>query len=777
MSSATPLFSSKSSAQLRRDCWKSLLCLLALLGAPLPAFSAEAEAPSESSPGTSAVTPPVPLHTPVGPLPTEGPVEVVLELTVDAQGAVTQAAALSGSEPYASAAEESARSWQFQPAQQGERAVAARIHFLVTFEPRSPHSEPEENPQSTNQEPQPGSPSGSNAEGTGEPSQPSQGTVKTQSMSEILVLGQLKEPGSVSVTRAEARNLAGAFDDPLRSLEVLPGVTPIATGLPLFFVRGAPPGNVGFFIDGIRVPQLYHGFLGPSVIHPAFLEQVTLHGGPAPTRFGRFAGGALEANLARPRDKFRGEANLRLFDAGAFVEAPFADGRGYALLGGRYSYTALLLTLMSPGQRFDYWDYQALVGYRLSPRDELSVFTFGSFDYARLDQGNTAVGTQFHRVDFRWDHRFSEKTKSRWALTLGNDQTLSQSGVVSAYSLGTRFTLEHQMKEALLRSGADLYAEKYTLELDPGIHQPEIYLSLFPNRIDLVGGAFTDLVLFPKGAFQVIPGVRADVFYSLGELAVSVDPRLFLSYQLTPQLRASHGVALAHQSPSFVPGIPGAQVGGLHGGLQRSIQASSSFELQLPWETTGSLAFFINSTTGLTDPLGLGQNALIDEYSASYRALGRAAGFELHLKRPLTRHLGGLISYTFSATHRSMGRISTIPGYDRPHVLNLALTYDLGNQWRASAKFVAASGVPGRRTTLDGFVFDQSRSSPLLRLDVKIAKRWYTSEHFYWGTHLEVLNASHTGSASSRICHLSGCQDQGTAPLTLPSIGLEMGWN
>jgi hypothetical protein len=42
--------------------------------------------------------------------------------------------------------------------------------------------------------------------------------------------------------------------------------------LPFFFVRGAPPGNVGYFLDGVGIPLLYHAFLGPQVIHPALIS-------------------------------------------------------------------------------------------------------------------------------------------------------------------------------------------------------------------------------------------------------------------------------------------------------------------------------------------------------------------------------------------------------------------------------------------------------------------------------------------------------------------------
>ena len=81
-----------------------------------------------------------------------------------------------------------------------------------------------------------------------------------------------------------------------------------------------------------------------------------------------------------PADKFRGEGNVRLFDAGALVEAPYADGRGTVLAGGRYSYTAFLISQLAPNTVVDYWDYQTRVTYRLSDRDQISVFALGSYD-------------------------------------------------------------------------------------------------------------------------------------------------------------------------------------------------------------------------------------------------------------------------------------------------------------------------------------------------------------------------------------------------------------
>lgn len=710
---------------------------------------------------------PVPKSTPVPDIAGEWePTNVLLELVISSEGQVESAAVLEGREPFSTVAEEAALDFTFEPARHGDRPVPSRIHFLVSFAPKTRVTPPATSEVGTPQ-------SQEGAEPQGPMSQ-----AQSQTLEEVYVYGDLPDPGATTLTRAEVRNLAGAFDDPLRSIEVMPGVTPIVSGLPLFFIRGAPPGNVGFYIDGIRIPLLYHAFLGPSVVHPAFIKQVNLSAGPIPTRFGRIAGGVVEAELAEPEGEMRGEASLRLIDAGAFVEAPINDGRGYALIGGRYSYTALLISAFSPGTRLDYWDYQGLFGYRVGKNDELSVLTLGAFDYVGQDK-EAVAGTEYHRIDLRWDHQFDKKTDLRVAATWGRDRTRSEQGFLSDGLVMSRLVFERRGESAVARAGADVSFDRYKMEVDAAISEPETYFELFPARTDVSGGGYFDVVVFPMGPISLIPGVRADFYSSLGDQAVSVDPRMFAEFQLTRNLRAIHGLGVAHQSPNFVPQVPGAQVAGIDGGLQRTLHASTTYEASLPQHLTGSVAFYMNGTQALTDPIGLAQNFQIDETSAEARSLGRSWGVEFSLKRPLTRRLGGLLSYTFSHTLRSYDTITTVPGYDRPHVLNGALTYDFGYDIRASTRIAIASGIPGRRVadTADGFVFDESRSRPYVRLDAKVAKYWHPTPTFRWGLHVEVLNATHSGSVSTRTCgEVSGCQNQGTAAITFPSLGVEAAW-
>src|SRR5690606_32929113 len=113
-------------------------------------------------------------------------------------------------------------------------------------------------------------------------------------------------------------------------------------------------GNTGFFVDGVRVPGLFHLGVGPAVMYPALIERVDLYKGAYPVSFGRFAGGVLSAETTRPAERTRADWTLRLFDAGALVETPFGKGaegaspKGSFLASGRYGYPGLLLSIFAP---------------------------------------------------------------------------------------------------------------------------------------------------------------------------------------------------------------------------------------------------------------------------------------------------------------------------------------------------------------------------------------------------------------------------------------------
>src|SRR5205814_10180118 len=122
-----------------------------------------------------------------------------------------------------------------------------------------------------------------------------------------------KQPGMRRLELAEMRDLPGAFGDPFRAVDALPGVVPVLSGLPYIFVRGAPPAGTLYVYDDIPVPTLYHLGIGPAVMPPRMVGPVRLYSGVAPARYGRLTGGVVVGEGPEPPDgSTHAEAELRL---------------------------------------------------------------------------------------------------------------------------------------------------------------------------------------------------------------------------------------------------------------------------------------------------------------------------------------------------------------------------------------------------------------------------------------------------------------------------------
>ncbi len=635
--------------------------------------------------------------------------------------------------------------------------------------------------------------------------------------------------GQTTFGGQEVRQVPGAFGDAFRVMEALPGVTPLVSGLPFFFVRGAPPGNNGYYIDGVRVPLLYHVGAGPSVIHPGLIERVDFYPGGYPARYGRFAGGILSGETRRPADALHGEGNVRLFDAGALLEAPIADGQGTVLVAGRYSYTAALISLAAPDAVLQYWDYQARATWRLGPRDTIGLFAFGSYDFFGNKKSNgeteTGLATQFHRLDARWDHELPNHGKMRLAATLGSDATGTQDlAGVRDRMVGARLYVEQPTGENVtLRGGADVTLDHYDLDLDKNPETAATNASQYPPRNDLVMGLHLDAVIQAADAWEITPGLRVDMFESIRMLGAvsrfeqrrsangavpSVDPRLLSRLRLSKAVTLVSTFGISHQPPAFFVPVPGLQLGRLTDGLQTSIQASQGVEVALPWAFTLTPTFFYHRYLGLTDfatTCGINQSSTSENSDGTdcidKRVTGRTLGFEMLLRRSLTKKLTGWVSYTLSRTTREAHlrtsgnhlTVQTIPGeFDRTHVLSVIGGYDLGRNWRAGGRFFFYTGRP-YSPEIEGHPvapYNSLRLPNFYRVDVRLEKRWRIGERGFIAVVLEGLNVTLNKEATGVKCTrqvvpfsnpigrsanlpYDNCTFDYIGPITIPSLGVE----
>lgn len=743
---------------------------------------------------------------------------VLLRLLIAADGTVTEAETAAGTEPFTSAAVAASRRWIFTPAARGGVRVPARIQIEVQFSPPSELSE------------------ASTSVGSGpletpdESSQPSVAPPPADPV-EVVVMGE-QSPDVKRLGRAEVRQMPGAFGDPFRAIEALPGVTPMVSGLPYFFIRGAPPGNVGYFFDQIPVPLLFHAALGPGVIHPAFIQSVNLYSGAYPAHYGRFAGGIVEGQAANPEYRMRGEATLRIVDAGAFLEVPFNEGRGSLMLGGRYSYTGLIVSLLAPEVNLGYWDYQAKGTTALSNGDELSLFAFGSHDFVQAadDKGNTVnvIDLTFHRAQAKYRHYVNQKNVLDLSIQGGLDRTglggddadEEPPADVRGRLLGARLDFISRLSSTLtLRAGIDTLWTRSNIELNtddddddddgPGISTPTLSprdfyeqaqspVPGFPSdvlgplrdaqdleseqtldaqlfsRDDVVSGGWLGVTWNPTRNVTITPGLRFDAYNNGGEWTTSVDPRLTARFDLTPDWAMIHTLGVAHQPPSLPIPVPGFTPSA-SAGLQRAVQSSAGTELKLPEKLFASLTAFQNLTLNSTDVLSTASTSVAtpETNTFSERTTAHAYGFEFYLRRSLAERIGGFISYTWSRSWRSVDYANAASGFDRRHVLNFALAFDLGANWRLGSRLVTYSGVPAQVAYVSALK-SPPRAPWYYRVDWRLEKRWLLGDNGAWLAAIaEVVNTTLNRETVTASCYAYGCENTTIGPVTIPSLGLE----
>ncbi|HZX64947.1 MAG TPA: TonB family protein, partial [Myxococcales bacterium] len=185
------------------------------------------------------------------------------------------------------------------------------------------------------------------------------------------------------ITREEVRNVPGTNEDPLRVVELLPGVAraPFLGGQLL--VRGARPEDTGAYINGQRIPILYHLLNGPSVVSESAIDRIDFLAGGAGAYYGRNLAGIVSVlpRTTRP-DGWHGLVAADLKKSSVFLEAPAGDHRQF-FVAGRLSYQNPLENafLTDDQKRLPvprYRDYQVGYRQRLESGNTMGALLFGS---------------------------------------------------------------------------------------------------------------------------------------------------------------------------------------------------------------------------------------------------------------------------------------------------------------------------------------------------------------------------------------------------------------
>jgi TonB family protein len=569
------------------------------------------------------------------------------------------------------------------------------------------------------------------------------------------------------IEHEELLHMAGTRGDPLRTLELLPGVARPPQGAGVLIVRGSAPGDSEVFLDGAPIYNLYHFGGLTSVANGQLLSGIDLYPGNFSARYGRKTGGVVETNFRDPKsDGVHGILDVNMIDASLLVEAPITDTLSIAI-AGRRSYLDAWFKHVAQSSDLSvvsapvYYDYQAILAWKPGKRDRVRLLGYGSYDELTLIsaqaseqdpalRGRFGSVTSFHRGQLEWHHDWSTKVDSDVMVGAGPALLQQQMGAalgfkIKGFDIITRAELHARLHERLrLNVGIDAHVLRTELgyrgpraqqdEGNPANSGPiagREETTVDTTRSYVRPALYAELVAVASKKLELTAGVRADYF---GEIkAYSVDPRFNARLAVTETTTLRAGVGRFSQPPDITETVGGYgnpkldPIHALHVGLgaEQRIGAHASVSLDGFYKQLSDL--IVNGSAP-----GELEN----------RGVGRIYGLEVMGKLQPSGRFSGYLSYTLSRSERDDrdGTGYRLFDYDQTHILTASGNVKLGKGWLLGTTFRLATGNPYTpivsslyNANLDVYepeygATNSARSKYFHRLDVRIEKRWAIGE-------------------------------------------------
>jgi TonB family protein len=552
----------------------------------------------------------------------------------------------------------------------------------------------------------------------------------------------------------EIRRIPGTQGDTLKAVQNLPGVSRAPFGIGLLPVWGSAPEDTRVYVDGVNIPLLYHFGGLRSTVNSGMVQSLTFVPGAYQADHGLGLGGVVEVETRHPRsDGLHGYAAMDLLDGSLMLEGPLTRSLSFAVAGRRswIDATLPLFTTSSLQLTPVYYDYQARLSWRPTPRDDLDVFFLGSDDRLKLvatvkDDALTAAvdsHTYFHRAIASWAHRFARGATLSITSSLGYDAPFGlgvQFGTVPtsvdqhALAYATRAVARWPLLPSLrLDGGVDFEGNRFVLDragspsavVDPvsGLGSSGVgasggfggsasgfaidHLTLYTNNVAPFAAANWSGSLFGR-PFTVTPQFRLQVISAAGYAGsdsafahtfVSPEPRLDLRLQTTARLAIKAAVGFYSQPPA--PSSYSRDFGNPDLKSERDIQVVVGAEAELIAALHVQVDGFYKDLRDLVVPgVVPGGPLLVND------GQGRAYGGELLLRQQLARSFYGWASYTLSRSERR-----DHPGegwhpfqFDQTHILTLLLSWVLPRGFQVGARYRYVTGNPS--TPILGAYYD-----------------------------------------------------------------------
>jgi len=611
-------------------------------------------------------------------------------------------------------------------------------------------------------------------------------TEQSIQVAEVLITGQQTTlPGLPSSTEylsyKEIHNTAGAFDDVVRNIVTLPGVSQPRSDRNDLSVRGGASSENLFLVDNIEFPNIDHfgteGSTAGSVsfINLEFVENTAFSAGGFGVKYGDRLSSVMSIGIREgKRDENHAKATVSATEAGLNLEGPVADGGSY-LFSVRRSYLDPVFKYYGFAFTPNYWDFLGKVSYQFGTTDRLEFLGTGAIDRIRYfndtpsniasnarqlfcDQNTGVAGAS-------WRHGFEDGNTTLTIQETYQDYHYLQAG----YSDGSRYfsSFSHERETAARFDGVLDVTSSTTVSAGMEGKVPTMGDKLTTTVITT--GYTTDPLVIPvnlKGdTTSIKAGAYAEVSQSLGRLRLTagvredylklikdktaLTPRFSVSYALTDVTKVTGSVGQYAQAPEYVwlmtnpynHGLSYLRVDQYVLGIEHFLKDDFKVSLE------GYLKNYSDYPVSLTRPyiVMVNTGTEVNEAAEAYTAFGLdflqssgtgfADGVDLYMEKRISETpFYGRLTLSYAETmFTALDGVSRPSNNDERWRLNIGGGYIFDEHWEVTGTFRFYTGRPYTPNTTETWErlapnYNTARLGVNHGLDLRAARRWFFSK-------------------------------------------------
>lgn len=528
--------------------------------------------------------------------------------------------------------------------------------------------------------------------------------------------------------------------DPIKSLQLMPGVSAGVEGMADLLIRGGTPDQNLMMLDGATIYNANHlfGFLSP--VNPDIVKNITLYKSGFPAKFGRRLSGIIEIDTEEGNKKdWQTSFRIGLINSRFQLSGPLKKDRSSISVGARTAHLSLL-NLISAGQEtsltYLFYDFNVKLNW-LSDKSNFSLSFFRNYDNMGLKDGT-------NRIPLSGVFAYGNTTGSaRWARSFGNNLDLVAIATATRYDYRAEeeITTDDGLRNTRnLSSIGDLNAKVALTKVVSGAFSIEGGVeagvrTISPRALTIAtdGGVETETIdteqsrdfagflsanLSLGSSINMELGLRSQHYQLPGNAKDHhfLEPRTLLSYQVSPTSTVTGSYTFMSQplhmvSNNFI-GIPTNLWVTANDAAPPSTGHQYAVGYTYQREAT-EYAFeaYFKRNDNIVDALpGVGffqSNSSNWEEDVSTGGRNRIYGMEFFHKRTLNRFFGWA-SYVLSWNRIQYDDVNGGRWYfrqfDRRHDLSFVAGYDLDKKWQVIGNFVVNSGF--RLTMPDALHYD-----------------------------------------------------------------------